>query len=119
MGESTSIETVSALVYNKPIVLLRQPNNFSGAVSGAVRGLVERYEDVFVIEPLDRLTAPELTSRLGTLAASQVEYGLSTREKETVMFEALALTRKYRASWEDYCSRGLNYKIASSEGLAG
>lgn len=119
MGESTSIETLYALVRDKPVVLLRKPDNFSRVVPDPVRELVKRYADEVIIEPLDRLPSSELAARLGAIVTEPVNYGLSAREKETVMSEARILTRKYGTSWKEYCTKGLSDEITGTEGTAG
>lgn len=105
MGESTSLETACALVYDKPIVLVRELGVYSPTAPPSIMRILEKYSDAFIIEPIDKLKTPELALRLGEVAATGVEYGLTRDEKATVMSEALTLTRKYQATWLEYTAQ--------------
>lgn len=111
VGESTGLETAYALALNKPTVLLREPTNYSPTIAAPIRSLIDKYSGAVLIEPLDKLGRQQLKGRLADIACMEVDYGLSDEEKETVMFAALALTKKYRRDWEEY--QGLKQEMAS------
>lgn len=102
VGESTGLETAYALLCNKPVVLLREPTNFSATIEPSVKSLIEKYKGAVVVEALDKLSSCELTKRLGEIAMAEVDYGLTSDEASIVMRGVIALTRKYRRDWAQY-----------------
>lgn len=105
VGESTGIETAYALVCNKPIILLRPPVAYSATLPPQIRALIERYLDGMVIATIDRLPMSQLADFVHQTGGLRVDYGLTQAEKDMVMIEALTLTKKYRALWQEYGSR--------------
>lgn len=102
VGESTAIETAYALLYDKPIVLVRRPTNYSVSLAPSIREIIERHKRKMVVASIDQMPTDQLRSFLQQVAAQRVEYGLTDDEKETIFREALVLTRKYQATWQEY-----------------
>lgn len=105
VGESTAIETAYALLCNKPIVMVRPPTNYSATLAPSIQEIIERYKEAMVTASIDQMPTSQLRDFLYQVAALQVDYGMTNVEQETVMREALVLTRKYLATWREYTRR--------------
>jgi len=102
VGENTATETAYALVCNKPIIMLRPPTNYSATLAPSIQEIIERYKNAMITASIDQMPTDQLRSFLHQVAALKVNYGLTDDEKETVFREALTLTRKYQATWQEY-----------------
>jgi len=101
IGESTSIETAYAMVFNKPIVLLRNPF-FAQTVPPTIRDILsERLENLPIV-PLDKQTPESIADYLHSLSSVQVDYNLTEEEKDLLMKEILRLCRDYSKAWTSF-----------------
>lgn len=102
VGESTAIETAYALLCNKPIIMLRPPTNYSATLAQSIQEIIERYKGVMITASVDQMPVDQLRGFLHQVAALRVDYNLTNAEQETIMREALVLTRKYQGTWKEY-----------------
>lgn len=102
IGESTAIETAYALLYNKPIILVCPPTNYSNSLAPSIREIIECYKHEMIVASIGQMPTEQLRRFLRQVAGLQIEYKLTDDEKETIFREALALTRKYQTTWQKY-----------------
>jgi hypothetical protein len=102
VGESTAIETAYALLYNKPVIMVRPPTNYSAFLAPSIQEIIERYKQKMVTASIDQMPIDQMRSFIHQVAALKVDYGLTDGEREIIFREALVLTRKYQAIWQEY-----------------
>lgn len=105
IGESTGVETLFAILNNKPVAVFEAVEDcvFSPYVSPVVAELMGKYSTrLSIIERPEEKSIGVIRDSLGSLACQEIDYGMTLREQRMVMDETLQLTEKYRVQWGEY-----------------